>query len=248
MAATRVQHVYRDGFQAFLAATSGTLSGTPASGNLLFAFVFIGDDGTGRTVTPPSGWTAFSGSPFHSGTNYTVAAYWKLATGSESTTYSWSWTQNSTIQTIYLSEWTGVDASTPIDVQGSAWTDFGLSAGPVSVPAITTVTDNAIDLVVCNQQHQGPGYSLSGYTAQNDAAAFGVFSKTITPAGTTGARSVSLPTNHFTDAFSFAIRPGAPPPPAPDPDTRLVRRSRRPGSPFTPRGDAFRKAKYRGWR
>ncbi len=194
------------GFQGLTTASSGTLGATPTSGNVLFSVLFL--DAQPHTVTMPSGWTNLAELNYAAG-GYHVRVDYKLCGGSESTSYTWSWTGNSFSQAVYLAEWTGNDATTAIDVSDSAWNDFGFNPGsPIAVPSITTVTNDAVHIIVVNNQAQNNGYTPpSGYNEEQDDVAFGVFSKTYTSAGATGSQSVGCNGTFWYETFSFAIRP-----------------------------------------
>jgi hypothetical protein len=212
MAIAKVQDVYRDGFQNLTSATSGTLGATPTSGNLLWALFFT--DSQPHTITHPSGWTALPQLNYSPG-SYSVVVAYKVAGGAEPTSYTWTWTTNTSVTTIYLSEWTGTDTTTPIDANDSAWTDFGFNpSSPLAIPSITTVTNGAVHIIALNNQHQNQGYTApTGYVSETgNVAAWVAFSKTISTAGATGTVNVTSALFWY-ESFSFAMRPtsGAPP-------------------------------------
>jgi hypothetical protein len=112
--------------------TTGTLGATPTAGNLLVLAVFWQNS---PAITNPSGW----GTPIHSindGTSFKTAIYTKIATGSESTSQTVSFTVSALSggAAVILEEWTGVDGTTPIEItaDGTAVTT-GVDATAIAI-------------------------------------------------------------------------------------------------------------------
>lgn len=99
-----------------LAATKPT---GVVEGDVLIAFATVGDTGaTEPTFTPPSGWTAIrSQVDYATGpTNYIkTVAYWKLATNSEPSTYTFTTSvATSSRFAVIINAYTGVNGTNPI--------------------------------------------------------------------------------------------------------------------------------------
>ena len=207
MALALVQSVTRANFfDAALSGSSGTLGATPTSGNGLVLVVYAQDNPSTRVFTAPSGWTKLRE---YNDVEYSMAVFYKVAGGSESTSYSYSWTGDSFRCTNWLAEYSGADGTTLIDVSAGAFTDHGFTASDVAEPSITTATDGAVDIVFISAKDGGPGFAMvspSGYTEQVDVAEMGLYTKEITTAGATGSRTMSHPNQNII-TYSFALRP-----------------------------------------
>ncbi len=119
-------------------------SGT-AVGNLLIAAVSV--DGDVRTTMPtPSGWTLVSLGPtgITAGTaQQTFAVYRKLATSTESSTYTFSWTASKHAYA-WIMRFSGHDLTNPINATNMA---SGASLLPtITSPDVTTTVANAMIL------------------------------------------------------------------------------------------------------
>lgn len=93
-----------------------TLKTQPAAGDVLVAFTqysFYGD--AGRYVTPPDGtWTLIGSSSVPSG-NDVLASWWKVASSSATTTYTFNVNECTDWSGGLLFEMSGVNPTTPID-------------------------------------------------------------------------------------------------------------------------------------
>lgn len=207
MALAYVQGVVQAGFQGNTSASTGTLGAAPTSGSIVVIHAVLADVDTGRTFTPPSGFTELDSYNVSAFGGSAVALY-KIAGGSEPTSYSFSWTGDSFNQTVWCMEISGPDATTPIDVKATDWTDHGFGSANVTEPAITTVTNAAWDIVAISTQNFATTYAMvtAGYTERVDAAGLAVYTKEITTAGSTGGRVMSH-ADWVTLTYSFAIRP-----------------------------------------
>src|SRR5688572_30320922 len=104
------------------------LASTPQSGSLLWAVLWCTVRPSGG-ITPPSGWTLMAQQDDGNG-NY-QGAWRKVAGGSEPTQFTWTFASTFGVYELYVCEINGdIDGTTPIDVGGSAWQDYGFTAGP----------------------------------------------------------------------------------------------------------------------
>ncbi len=117
----------------------GRPTGT-ATGNLLLAIV--ADSTLGDTVTAPAGWTPVSlvGSLSQAdcGAGCRLAVFYKVATGAEPATYTFTLANNSSIAGTIL-RYTGVDTTSPINASGFA---NGGSSATVTTPQIESLREN----------------------------------------------------------------------------------------------------------
>lgn len=110
----------------------------PAStvdGDLLVAVI---ESSQGNTITPPAGWSAFTGSPQSIAASIQGHAYYKVASGEGA---SWSWGSTGNLWVGCVGRWTGLTA-TPHNVSN------GASAAALTVNAPSVTTTAADDLVV----------------------------------------------------------------------------------------------------
>ena len=207
MALALVRSVTRSNFfDAVQSGTTGTLSGTPSSGNGLVLVVYAQDNPAGRVFTGPSGWTKLRE---YNDVESSMACFYKQAGGSESTSYTYTWTGDSFRCTNWLAEYSGQDTTTMIDVSAGAFTDHGFTSSDVAEPSITTATNGAVDIVFISAKDAGPGFAMvspSGYTEQVDVIEMALYTKEIAAAGATGSRTMSHPEQNIM-TYSFALRP-----------------------------------------
>jgi hypothetical protein len=136
-----------------------TFGSTPTNGSYLLCGLTT--EGTGRTLTPPSGWTLL-----HESNNAAIKThvYYKLAGGSESTTYNWPISGAADYAACNGVELSGVDTATPIDVSNTATpansTDV---AGPTLTP--TVLSTQAVAFMSC-VRNQAPTVT-AGWTVTN---------------------------------------------------------------------------------
>lgn len=86
-----------------------------------------------RTLTPPSGWTALSGSAQSSG-NLEQEIYYRVAS-SEPASYTWSWS-GVCFNRVDYSTWSGVDSIDVTNGQGNS------SSTSVAAPSVTTTVND----------------------------------------------------------------------------------------------------------
>jgi len=131
-----------------------------SAGNLLIAAVATDGD-TSASITAPSGWTLINRGSYNS--EVTLGAWYKIATGTEPASYTFSWTGN---QQSYgwIMRFTGHNASSPINTSSATG---GSSSTPTS-PAVTTTVANCLILrlgAFDNGDINVDAPGLSGHTA-----------------------------------------------------------------------------------
>lgn len=105
---------------------------------------------TTNTITLPTGFTAFTGSPVSMGSpdGLTCAAGWKIAGGSEPSTYPFTTAGSNAIAAI--AAWSGIDNTTPIHKQATVKTVTTAPTSPISMApnayAATTLTCDLVTL------------------------------------------------------------------------------------------------------
>jgi hypothetical protein len=92
--------------------------------------------GTGETITAPSGWNLIRRDD--QSTNLAQALYYKVATSSEPSSYTWTFGTSHSASGGIL-DYTGVSTSIPIDTSGG---QVGSSGTAVTAPSVTTTVAN----------------------------------------------------------------------------------------------------------
>lgn len=157
---------------ATASSTTGTLTcNKPAgvvSGDVLVAI--IGYWNSAAPITPPSGWTL--GDSGANGGN-AGAWYWKVAGGSEPSTYGWTFGGSVDESHVVLAAYTGVDNTTPVDVS-SKKTDSTGDGGLVATGVTMTGAGTLLFLAGSNAGYviSAPMAPPSGMTER--AQVFGV--------------------------------------------------------------------------
>jgi hypothetical protein len=133
-----------------------------AAGDLLVAAVATDGNNT-SSLAPPAGWNVINIDD--RGGRVTFGVWWKLAGASESSSYTFNWS-NGEHAYGWIMRFTGHDSTSPIDVDSN---DKGESASPTS-PSVTTTVDNTLILRLGGFDDDDitagdPG--LSGHTAIN---------------------------------------------------------------------------------
>lgn len=130
--------------------TATNVVNAPASivaGNLLVAiFTNSHNDGT-ETITPPSGWTA-AGSTFHS-TVGNGAIFWKIATGSEPATYTFTSTYSAAANhymNTAIHQYQGADSTTPFSAT-PVWQAYTTGTTAPAAPSVTPSTANGTSVM-----------------------------------------------------------------------------------------------------
>ena len=160
------------GGAAYIQSKSATLSGnnaisvtydsTPTSGNLLVAFVAT----SSSTAPTISGWTGLTTSSTGGATSRSVRILYKISNGTETTV-----TTNSinTLKFIAVSEYSGIDTTTPVDVENSNLTPTGTTTH--TSPTISPTNNNGL---VIFGSFAGSGSALTWTNHQVNSSATGV--------------------------------------------------------------------------
>lgn len=92
------------------------------------------------TITAPSGWTLVRRVNFTTLQTSSLAVYRKVATSSESSSFTWSFS-GATYAAGGIQSFTGVDTTNPVDVENGQGTSEGLTH---ATPSVTTTVANAM--------------------------------------------------------------------------------------------------------
>lgn len=186
-----------------------------SSGDLMIlgAVAAFGD----ATITPPSGWTALASIDQGSAFELEVRLYWKIASGSEPSSYSvqiggqgggnnfgygWIWT------------YTGHDSTTPIQVTGTQ-RNTSSSTSALCAGVTTTSTDTTLVCVYVsgNNSVSNTWTPPSGMTERLDAGAnptgfvVGVADVAVASSGATGTKTATSSLSGTSNCITFAIAP-----------------------------------------
>ena len=189
--------------------TSGSTIDLPvpaivATDDLMIAQIAYNATG-GGIITPPAGWTLIDET---GGNGVTQALYYRVATASEPTTYSFTLSSGATdTASGAITLYDGVDTASPIDASGA---QSNASAAAVTAPSISTTAANATLVAFYAVRDDGNGTPPAGMTertdvnsAQGGAAADETLAlsadETLGSAGSTGARTAT------TDATAGSI-------------------------------------------
>lgn len=170
MAISRIN--YSDTFNS---SSSTNVSPKPTStttDDIMIAFVNVNVNGTSITPDGTYGWTLISNNQPVSGAQ--EAIYWRLATSSEPSTYTWTFgsTQRNRVQII---TYRGVHTTSPINT----YNYYATASGLPSTHDITTITpsvDNCLLVCMFGQDNQTSGITVtepSGFTEFADLTATG---------------------------------------------------------------------------
>lgn len=198
-------------------ASSSYVANAPASiatGELLICSVLVRSAGASNTVTRPTGWTIID-EYISAGNAGMILSYWKLATGSEPASYTFT----GTVSAVYIAtafRVTGADTTTPVNGTPQHASD----AGPTvhTIPAVTTtVADTmlvAIEGSVANVSLASTWGTMtqvwfSATGTGTSARSQGGATEPIAATGSTGTRSVTNSTSGTVGLQSFAIAPAA---------------------------------------
>jgi len=189
--AKSASHVGNDSFNVVFASAVGA--------NKLLAIVT--DDGTGDTITAPSGFTQYATNADLTGPDSaTIRAFWKDATGSEGTTFAWA-SSAGHVQVV-MSEHSGRATGAPTFSAATQNTTSNATPVSASFTGVTAVAnDDLVLLGAIDQTNQTDVWSVgtfpSGWTSR--ASVFpgdwgGAFlaSKEAVSAGATGAITCTL--------------------------------------------------------
>jgi Bacterial Ig domain len=191
-------------------ATATTLTiAAPAGvtpGHVLLAAVHVRGQ---PAITPPSGWVLVRQE--QNGSNMRAAVYYKVATGSEPGSYTWTFA-SSQAAAGGITAWSGVSTTTPIDAHGG---QVNASSNTITAPSITTTTANTM---LVGFFGIGPATMLTppaGMTERWDVASTqgsfkatsGAASALQAAAGATGTRSATSGATSTNIGQLVALRP-----------------------------------------
>jgi hypothetical protein len=163
-------------------------------GDILVAYFYISD----VTVTAPSGWTEYSGSPFETWAAK-ARVYWKRASSEGS---SWTWTHNSATRLATVNAYSGaISSGNPNDC--TAASNHGHSNKACVALSITTATNNAL-VIFLNVSTIGGMTAPTGYTLHGDGSEC---NKIYTTAGATGNQTGTFAVNNSWHSFHMALKP-----------------------------------------
>lgn len=173
-----------------------------ASGDLLIAAVNTGSGATGWVA--PSGWTAVAGAPWSDSNDTSGGVWYKVAGGSEPSTYTWSWT-NSGDYCGSIKRVTGASASGPIR-SGARHDQAGSTGASFSSTALSGTQTSDLTLVIAQM---GDDHGTTTYTVTSPGAPWTTidnFQPATSPkfqGGSYAAGSQSAVTFTSTSAFAY---------------------------------------------
>ena len=185
-------------------------AGTTA-GDVLLATVSH-QGGSGRSISPPAGWTNIPGANASDGSNARIHAFYKVATGSEPASYVFTLTGGGGMSiaggVVALQ---GASTTSPINAAGAASTG-GANVLQLTAPSITTTKPNTA-LVYSGAVNTSATFTApqlmpeqwdviggGSYQVANSTAIGGV-----SAAGPTGSRAATLSTSARGVATAIAI-------------------------------------------
>ncbi len=179
-------------------------SGTAANDLLLATISTDGD----VTFNTPTGWTLLNQGP-SPGNDSTLAVFYRIAGGSEPTTYTFTWSGNQQAAGAIL-RYTGVDSITPINTFATA---TGTSASPTAPSVTTTVADTMV-VRIFGADFSGtisppPGNTLRvglSSSTGNGATSLGAADLTQAAAGATGTAAFTY-VNEQWRSMTVALAP-----------------------------------------
>ncbi|MDE2102186.1 MAG: hypothetical protein KGL39_33380 [Patescibacteria group bacterium] len=216
-----IAHVHTDTTKDISSTTSATAVVLPtgtASTDVVIAVFGIdtaGGNASGWTVTAPAGWTKIGSNQLDvdaGAPGVVLFAFWALGSVAN---LSFTNSRTGDSQGVVVAAFSGVDNTTPIDVLDTTGSS---STGSTSATAtaITTVTNNAWELIAAADWLSGSftsaGFTVSENGHTNCAAALLYNTTPVSPAGSTGTKTVSdsqSATGQVIVLRSFALRPAA---------------------------------------
>ena len=160
---------YRDAQTATTAGATSLVINVPAgvqANDLLVAHIAR----TGNAaINTPSGWTAAGGT--NNGNFIRQATYYRVASGSEPASYTWTWT-GSQPAAGGMSAYYGVKGTSPLDVVGTATTSNNTTS--ITAPGLTTTTDDALVLAFFASNSNSTYSTAAGMTERHEAATTGM--------------------------------------------------------------------------
>lgn len=173
--------------------TKATVNGTATfdrppgtvSGDFLLALATIDWNASG-SVSTPSGWTLIGSSRALASSGHQIWAFYKVAGGSEPTTYTFTGASSGEIQ-----RWAGVDASDPINTYNATMFDNWSGTSPRTNTGVTTDEDGCAIIFATHGQALASGGDAgrltprSSWTSSNSQ----VLTRTQATAGASGTLS-----------------------------------------------------------
>lgn len=182
------------------ASPVGTAPAGVAVGDILVAF-FLGWDDTGRTITPPAGWT------FRGRENSTGAATIAVYTMVYASGTTWTWTQSGPgFMRIVVLAYSGIDTTTPFDTFSVG---TGNPSSPATIAALTTGAANEILVAAWMSGANAVGTPATMTSRGNPAIDGGpsrFADETFATAASTGTRSATMTSDEWT-GIMIALRP-----------------------------------------
>ena len=187
-----------------------------ADGDTLVVWAYFRNNS--GTITPPSGWTAVSGSL--QTTQATIQAFTKpipSAAGETATSYTFSYSGTTARCNLTCFRATGVDSTTPIDASGT-WVTTGTTS--IVLPAVTAVSSTAMLIGFALAQMGSTtvptltppgGMTLlieDDFNNGTNDSSTGVFFKSLSSSGSTGTQTITVSASPSSVAgFMFTLNP-----------------------------------------
>ncbi len=170
-----------------------------AQGDFMLASIAL-HDGNAVSATPPTGWTQVLRTDNE--TNIGIVSYWKFASASEPSNYTWVLSPQTRAQGT-ITRYSGVDTSNPIDAAAG---NIGRSKIATTSPITTTLANDVVVSVyalhVGNNTFAGDFFSTpAGMTQKVDASytnagpTIASFDMTQVTAGASGSKSSTISGN-----------------------------------------------------
>ena len=176
---------------------------------------------TQSTVTPPAGWTLLSTQNFdNSGITLYNHVYWKVAGGSEPSTYTFS--QASGAPWVLLITYRGCDTTTPIQTFNTASVNTGVSAN-ITFGSLNAAQANSRAVMLASADNvaawwagNAPAGWVDRFSPQGETSQ----DKALTSAGATGTQTFFTTTSGSPVSFGkcgvmLVLQPSAPAPAQP---------------------------------
>ena len=143
-----------------------TLTGSPAAGNILVAFIGWNEPGGAPIVTPSGTWTQVF--YINGGSNDSLSCYWYLVKAGDGT--SWTFTDGYDDMSGAMYEITG-QASSPVN--GSNTSTFSSPGSSVASASVTPSVTGCLPLAgMTDDSATVSGVSTSGWTLKNETGAY----------------------------------------------------------------------------
>lgn len=212
-----VQPVSASGLASNSAITSYVVT-APASivsGNLLLAFAFYGATSAAYTWSAPSGWSSLASN--YPGTDAGgTAIFYKYATGSEPSTYTFT-LSTAFYGSVLILQYNNIQPSSSFDGSAAFYNGSSLGAS-YPAPSVTATYSNET-LITFYASYDGVSVSSgpSGMTQREIATAsavIGVAYDEVVPSGATGTETLTFSSSYYGMAASVLLLPGPSWPPA----------------------------------